>query len=164
MTPPHLYVLSMGSNQPLSRTLPPARLLDAAIARLAALQIRVLAISPAIRTAPLGPSRRQFANLALTVETRVEPLPLLRLVKRIEAELGRRPGRRWGARTIDIDLLLWSGGRVRNRRLAIPHPALRDRDFVLTPLQHVAPHWRDPASGLTMRHLHARLRKARPKG
>lgn len=164
MTPPYLYALSMGSNQPLSRALPPARLLDAAIARLATFQIRVLAMSPVIQTAPLGPSRRRFANLALTIETRIGPLPLLRLVKRIEAELGRRTGRRWGARTIDIDLLLWSGGRFRGRRLTIPHPALRHRDFVLTPLQQVAPLWRDPASGLTMRHLHARLRKARPKG
>ncbi|MGE4323724.1 MAG: 2-amino-4-hydroxy-6-hydroxymethyldihydropteridine diphosphokinase [Sphingobium sp.] len=164
MTMLYHYVLAMGSNQPLTRALPPARVLDAAIARLTDLHVAIIAISPTIQSAPLGPSRRRFANLALTITTTAGPAALLRLVKRIETELGRRRGQRWAARTIDIDLLLWSGGRVRSRRLSIPHPALGERDFVLKPLQHVAPLWRHPLSGLTMRHLHARRRKARPKG
>jgi 2-amino-4-hydroxy-6-hydroxymethyldihydropteridine diphosphokinase len=87
---------------------------------------------------------------------------MLAWCKRLEREAGRRRGRRWGARVLDLDLLLWSGGRWRSPGLTVPHPAFRDRAFVLEPLARVAPGWRDPVSGRSVRQLAARLRRARP--
>ena len=113
-------------------------------------------------SAPVGPSIRRFANTAAVVETTLSPRDLLRELKAIERRLGRRPGRRWGARVADLDIVLWSGGTFRGRDLTIPHPAFRTRDFVLRPITNVAPHWRDPISGQTIRQLHARLTRRRP--
>ena len=108
----------------------------------------------------MGPSRRVFANGALLMESDLPPDAMLTHLQRIERDLGRRRFRHWGARSVDIDIILWSGGRWDSRALHIPHPAFRQRDFVLTPLCAIAPGWRDPISGLSVRHLHARLRKA----
>jgi 2-amino-4-hydroxy-6-hydroxymethyldihydropteridine diphosphokinase len=86
---------------------------------------------------------------------------MLSALKRIERDFGRRSGRRWGPRVLDLDIILWSGGEHRSRRLQIPHPALAERSFVLEPLAAVAPDWR--ISGpLTALHLARRLaRKSR---
>jgi 2-amino-4-hydroxy-6-hydroxymethyldihydropteridine diphosphokinase len=120
------------------------------------------ATAPIIATAPLGPSLRRFANGALLLESRLAPDEMLSALKQIEDRLGRRRHRRWGARSIDIDIILWSGGRWNSRTLHIPHPAFRNRDFVLSPLLAIAPRWREPISGLSVRQLRARLQKARP--
>jgi 2-amino-4-hydroxy-6-hydroxymethyldihydropteridine diphosphokinase len=67
---------------------------------------------------------------------------------------------------LDCDIVLWSGGVWRSggrtMPLAIPHPAFAIRAFVLTPALAIAPGWRDPVSGLTLAHLHARLTRRRP--
>ena len=93
---------------------------------------------------------------------RLAPDDMLAAVKAIERDFGRRPGKRWGARVLDLDLVAWSGGRVRSRRLTIPHPQLASRDFVLGPLCTIAPEWR-LVGALTARHLAARLGKRRPR-
>lgn len=159
---PHLYALALGSNRPLSAQRTPARLLAEAAALIGA-HGRLLALSPIITTPPIGPSTRIFANGALLVESALPPPAMLALLQSIEHRLGRRRHRRWGARSIDIDIILWSGGAWDSRRLIIPHPAFADRDFVLTPLTAIAGGWRTPRRGLAVRHLHARLRKAKPK-
>ena len=51
----------------------------------------------------------------------------------MERAFGRRPGKRWGARVLDLDLLAWDGGHWSDRRLTIPHPALEQRAFMLFP-------------------------------
>ncbi len=158
----HLYALSLGSNRPLSRKRTSVRLLGEATESIARLG-RVHAIAPLIATPPLGPSRRHFVNGALLLETALQPDALLCELQSIEQALGRRRFRRWGARSMDIDIILWSGGRVSSRWLSIPHAAFRIRNFVLHPLTAIAPKWRDPHSGLSVRHLHARLNKAAPK-
>ncbi|RYM11715.1 2-amino-4-hydroxy-6-hydroxymethyldihydropteridine diphosphokinase [Sphingobium cupriresistens] len=158
----HLYVLALGSNRPLSSRRAPARLLAEAIALIGE-QARVLRIAPTLSTPPLGPSARRFANSAILVESALSPPAMLAMLQRIENRLGRRRYRRWGARSLDIDIILWSGGRWRSRTLTIPHAAYRTRSFVLTPLLAVAPDWRDPHLAITVRHLHARLQKAAPK-
>jgi 2-amino-4-hydroxy-6-hydroxymethyldihydropteridine diphosphokinase len=163
-TPPsHLYALALGSNRPLSARRTPPRLLAEAVALIGA-QARVLAVSPTIPTPPLGPSTRIFANGALLVESALPPPAMLAFLQSVETRLGRRRHRRWGARSIDIDIILWSGGIWRSRTLSIPHAACRSRDFVLTPLLAVAPDWRDPQTGLAVRHLHARLQKGKRQG
>lgn len=159
---PHLYALALGSNRPLSARLTPTRLLAAAAA-LIGRQARILATSPTIATAPLGPSTRRFANGALLVESALPPPAMLAFLQATENSLGRRRYRRWGARSVDIDIILWSGGTWRSRSLTIPHLAYRNRTFVLTPLLAIAPTWCDPRRSLTMRHLNARLQKPRPK-
>nr|WP_315975813.1 2-amino-4-hydroxy-6-hydroxymethyldihydropteridine diphosphokinase [Sphingomonas bisphenolicum] len=126
-------------------------------------QARVLRISPILSTPPLGPSARRFANGAILVESPLSPPAMLTMIQGIENRLGRRRYRRWGARSVDIDIILWSGGPWRSRTLTIPHAAYRTRAFVLTPLLAVAPDWRDPHLAMTVRHLHARLQKAAPK-
>ena len=67
-----------------------------------------------------------------------------------------------GARVIDLDIILWSGGIHASRSLAVPHPAFRERSFVLGPLAQLAPDWRDPVTQLTVRQLAARLTRRAP--
>ena len=158
-TSTHLYALALGSNRPLSARLTPVHLLEEAV-RLIGEIGTVLTVAPVMTTPPMGPSRRHYANGALLLESVLSPEALLSRLQAIERDLGRRRFIRWGARRLDIDIILWSGGRWNSRSLHIPHPAFRDRDFVLAPLCAIVPDWRDPASGLSMRHLHRRLRKA----
>jgi 2-amino-4-hydroxy-6-hydroxymethyldihydropteridine diphosphokinase len=117
-----------------------------------------LAISRTIATAPLGPSSRRFANAVVILESKEAPRALLARLKAIESSFGRRSGRRWGARVIDLDIILWSGGQWSDAVLTIPHATFRERRFVLDPLKSLVPQWRDPVSGLTVRQLAARLR------
>ena len=126
----------------------------------------VTARSAMIASAPIGAAQRRFANAALVLESDLTPPALLAALKRMEREFGRRGGQRWGDRVLDCDIILWSGGAWRSGgqadRLTIPHPAFAQRPFVLTPACAVAPDWRDPVSGLTLAHLHARLTRRRP--
>ncbi|MEJ7927637.1 2-amino-4-hydroxy-6-hydroxymethyldihydropteridine diphosphokinase [Sphingobium sp. AN641] len=158
------YALALGSNRALSARLTPAAILKAAVAAIAAEIGPVRARSPIIMTAPVGPSRRRFANGALIVESGLAPPDLLRALQAIERRFGRKRALRWGARRLDIDIILWSGGAAKAKGLAIPHPAFAARDFVLTPLARIAPRWRDPTSGRTVAQLRARLRKPLRRG
>lgn len=151
------YVLALGSNRRHHRHGAPAAVLRAALAALEEGGVRVITCSRIIRTPALGPAGRDFANAAALVSSPLDPPALLALVKGVERAFGRRRGRRWGARVLDIDLILWSGGAFRSRRLAIPHVALAERRFVLDPLVEVAGGWRLPGTALTPRHLRARL-------
>ena len=123
----------------------------------------VLAGSRIIDSAPVGPSQRRYANAALVLESALDPAGLLAALQWLEAQLGRvRRGQRWRSRVIDLDIVLWSGGLVSEPRLQVPHPLFRTRDFVLGPAAAIAPHWRDPLTGLSLAHLHARLTRRRP--
>jgi 2-amino-4-hydroxy-6-hydroxymethyldihydropteridine diphosphokinase len=136
--------------------------LVAALRQLEAEGLCVVAAAPVLETPPLGPSLRRYANSAAVVETRLAPPDLLALAKRIERAFGRRPGgRRWTARVLDLDLVLWSGGCWAEPGLTIPHPLFRGRAFVLVPAVRIAARWRDPVSGLAVRQLHARLTRPR---
>jgi 2-amino-4-hydroxy-6-hydroxymethyldihydropteridine diphosphokinase len=156
------YALAIGSNRPLSRRMMPNALLHAATAAIAQVG-DVLAIAPIFSTAPIGPSRRRYANSALIVQSSLPPPAMLAALQAIETRFGRRRAQRWAARTLDIDILFWSGGKFSSAGLTIPHPALSGRDFVLAPLARVAPRWRDPRSGLAVTHLCSRLLKSRPQ-
>lgn len=153
------YVVALGSNQPHGRHGAPAAVLAAAVRAMADAGLTILRVSPTIASAPIGPSRRRYANGAVLIATALAPPHLLVLLKRIERDFGRRAGQRWGSRVLDLDIILWSGGRWRSRTLAIPHPRWHERAFVLSPLAVLVPHWRDPATGHTPRHLRARLHK-----
>ncbi|WP_426256518.1 2-amino-4-hydroxy-6-hydroxymethyldihydropteridine diphosphokinase [Sphingomonas sp. DC2300-3] len=143
-----IYAIGIGSNR-RGRHGGPADEVRAAIAAIGS----VVATSPIIATAPLGPSIRRFANAAILIESDEAPSMLLARLKRIEAAFGRRRGRRWGARVIDLDILLWSEGVWRSDGLTVPHVALAERGFVLAPLRRIAPGWRVPGAMRTIRQL-----------
>jgi 2-amino-4-hydroxy-6-hydroxymethyldihydropteridine diphosphokinase len=156
------YAIALGSNRPHGGYGRPADVLKGAVAELAARGYEVQGVSRIFATEPLGPAGRSFANAALVLTSNNSPLELLKDLKSIERAFGRRRVRRWGARVLDLDILLWSNGRFRSRRLAIPHPEFRKRLFVLNPLAEVAPTWVDPVSGLSVRQLLFRRRRAVP--
>lgn len=150
------YAIALGSNRRTRKGSPEATL-RAAMRKLdAEAESRVIA-SPA-----MGAAGRNFANAAIVVRSKLEPPEMLRRLKAIERKLGRRRGRRWGDRPIDLDIILWSGGPWVSKGLVIPHPHFRERDFVLRPLAGIARDWRDPLSGLSIAQLHARLTRRRP--
>ena len=151
------YIVAAGSNRCGRHGRPEAEV-AAAFARIRGHVVP----SPIIPSAPLGPSTRRFANAVALVETRADPEKLLRRLQKIEARFGRRRARRWGARVIDLDIILWSEGCWASPSLIIPHPAFRERRFVLEPLARIAPDWRDPVTSRTIRQLHARLTRRAP--
>ena len=153
-----VYAIALGSNRHGRHGRPPAAV-RAALERVGG----VVCASPVIATAPLGPSSRRFANAAALVDSDEAPPAFLVRLKAIERAMGRRPGRRWGARPIDLDIVLWSGGRWRGPGLTIPHPAFHTRRFVLAPLARIAPRWRDPVTGRTMRQLLAQVDRRSPR-
>lgn len=153
-----IYAIGIGSNR-RGRHGGPADEVRAAMAALG----DVIAASPIIASAPLGPSIRRFANAAVLVASDEMPPNLLSRLKRIEAAFGRRRGRRWGARVVDLDILLWSGGPWRTRRLIVPHLDLAQRAFVLTPLAVIAPDWRVRRHGRTIRQLAHMVDRRRPR-
>ncbi len=151
------YLIALGSNRRHGRHGRPEAVLRAALAELGP-----LAASEVIATPPLGPSRRRFANAAALVATGLAPEAMLDHLQAIERSFGRRRGRRWGERVLDLDIVLWSGGVWRSPRLTIPHRQFRSRAFVLGPATQIAPGWRDPATGGTLRQLAGRLTRRRP--
>lgn len=118
--------------------------------------------SPIIASDPVGPSQRRFANAAVLLDSAYDPPSLLGGLQTLEREFGRkRSGRRWRDRTIDCDIVLWSEGVFAAPDLTIPHELFRTRPFVLQPAAAIAPHWRDPVTGLTLRQLSTRLTSPR---
>lgn len=154
----HRYLVALGSNVRHARHGLPPQVLAAALRDLAVQGLDIEAVAPVIASAPLGPSLRRYANSAALVKTGLVPEQLLALFKQVERKFGRRlRGRRWGRRVLDLDIVLWSGGAWSSPGLTIPHPAFRERAFVLGPAAAIAPHWRDPLTGLTIKQLQARL-------
>ena len=140
----------------------PPGVVEAAIARLDQ-DFGLFDASPIILNPAHGPAGRDFANAVALVESPAEPREMLRRLKDIERAFGRRPGRRWGPRVLDLDVVLWSGGQWRSRRLTVPHRSLESRAFVLQPLAAIAPGWRIRGP-VTARHLAYRLAQRRPRG
>jgi len=109
--------------------------------------VQLTARSHVYETPPAGgPPQGHYYNAAIAIETTMRPGPLLEQLLAIERTLGRvRPDAvRWGPRTIDLDMLWWSGGAVAQDKLVVPHPRLSERAFALVPLLEVLPHAADP--------------------
>ncbi|HEV7534814.1 MAG TPA: 2-amino-4-hydroxy-6-hydroxymethyldihydropteridine diphosphokinase [Acidimicrobiia bacterium] len=117
--------------------------LQSAVDGLAARAGRVVAISPVYETEPVGgPAQPDYLNAVVAVETALSPRELLVVGKALEAEAGREPpdpGRRWGPRPLDVDVLMVGDEHVNEPDLVVPHPRIHQRAFVLAPLADVAP-------------------------
>ncbi len=142
--PVRAYV-GLGSNL----AAPMAQLRDALVALAELPDSFLLQVSRFYRTPPMGPADQpDYFNAVACLETTLEPHALLDRLQSIERDQGRRrDGPRWGARTLDLDLLLWGEARVASERLSVPHPGISERIFVLRPLADLAPDLRLPGLG-----------------
>jgi len=119
---------------------------------------RLLVVSAVYETQPVDvPDQPWFLNCVAAIETDKTPRELLQLLLRVEAAMGRLRTREKGARTIDIDVVLFGDHVVDEPGLRIPHPAMHRRRFVLEPLVEIAPEARHPVLGKTARELLAAL-------
>jgi 2-amino-4-hydroxy-6-hydroxymethyldihydropteridine diphosphokinase len=150
----------------------PARTLHRALAEIERRGVVVEAVSPLYETAALGAARQPpYVNQVALLATRLPAPALLRLLKEIERQSGRRGGRAWGERKLDLYILNYKGlivgrskapkgvPRERVRPLVLPHPQLENRPFVLKPLLDVAPNWRHPVLKLSAKELWRRVNK-----
>lgn len=103
-------------------------------------EIKLNQVSTVYETEPVGYANQdQFLNLVAEVETSLEPMELLRICQKIEQDLGRKRIIRWGPRTVDLDILLYSTENMNVEELILPHPRMHERAFVLVPLAEIAP-------------------------
>lgn len=177
---PKQSLIAIGSN--LTSTLGnPQQNMRFALREMANLDARVTAVSRFFAT-PAFPEGTgpDYVNAAIVIESAQSPDELLRDLHRIESRFERRRETRWGARTLDLDLIaqgqivapdaatqtLWrdldpeAQQRATPETLILPHPRLQDRAFVLGPLHDIAPHWRHPLTGLSIAEMFAALPQA----
>lgn len=142
---------------------------------LAAYDIKVVKESRLYLTEPFGYTNQPpFMNSAISVQTSLSPHNLLSVIKRIEANAGRRSSKRWRPRVLDLDIVDYNGlslssckfGRVdfthgRND-LTLPHPGIAERPFVLQPIMDIAPFWHHPVSGMTAAQMLKKLPRNSP--
>ena len=118
----------------------------------------ITAISPVYLTEPWGDTDQPaFLNICVAAATTTPPLDALRLIKALEADMGREPTRRWGPRLIDIDILFYDKLILADQELTIPHPRIAERAFVLAPLADIIPDFRHPQTGETIEEMLDRL-------
>ena len=160
---PATVIIALGSNR-CCRHGRPAETLRAALTALTRAGLCVERVSPIMTTRAVGPGGRDYANAVAVTSSALDPARILIILKDIERAFGRRRGRRWGDRVLDLDLI--AAGRAmlpsrlgwrRAKGLVVPHRAMHARPFVLRPMLAVAPNWRHPVLNLTTRQLAARL-------
>ncbi len=130
-------------------------ILTAALQVLAATPgIAVQKVSSWYRTKPVGGILQpDYLNGCALLQVQLLPQQLLKTLLATEAKFGRVRGERWGARSIDLDLLLYDELILDTPQLQIPHPRMNERAFVLVPLAEIAAHWSEPISGKAIAQL-----------
>ncbi|MDD4907991.1 MAG: 2-amino-4-hydroxy-6-hydroxymethyldihydropteridine diphosphokinase [Candidatus Omnitrophica bacterium] len=100
--------------------------------------VKIEKFSRIYETDPIGgPPQGKFLNAALRMRTSLAPAALLKTLKRIEKQLGRKKAVRFGPRLIDLDILLYGDKLIHTKSLQIPHPRMFEREFVLKPLREI---------------------------
>ncbi|MDG2958651.1 2-amino-4-hydroxy-6-hydroxymethyldihydropteridine diphosphokinase [Exercitatus varius] len=119
----------------------PVEQLNTAVKAIAALpQTSVEKVSSYYGSKPMGPQDQpDYVNAVLQIQTELSPPALLDELQRIENEQGRVRLRRWGERTLDLDILLYDNLKMQSERLTIPHYDMQNREFVIVPLAEIAP-------------------------
>ncbi len=108
-------------------------------------RVTITAVSNVYETEPWGVADQPaFLNICVAGKTTLLPHELLDFCKAIEAEVGRTPSFKWGPRLIDIDILFYDDMIMKDDTLAIPHPFVDERAFVLAPLADIAPELEHP--------------------
>ena len=138
--------------------------------RTAVIQLRdhgidIVRVSSLYVTAPIGGVRQaSYLNAVVLAKINVAPAALLRFLKVVERNSGRRLGVHWGPRTLDLDIvdfggtvIAWPPGRRTRGRLILPHPEAHKRAFVLVPVSEVMPKWHHPALNVRASTLVSRL-------
>ncbi|WP_026957768.1 MULTISPECIES: 2-amino-4-hydroxy-6-hydroxymethyldihydropteridine diphosphokinase [Aliagarivorans] len=98
------------------------------------------AVSSLYRSRPMGPQDQpDYLNAVVALETSLSPEALLDALQAIEQQQGRQRLRRWGERTLDLDILLYGDQVLSSERLQVPHTGMTQREFVLLPLVEIAP-------------------------
>ena len=142
-------------------------LLEAAIGALSDTPgIEVRRVSAFHETEPVGgpPGQGPYLNAAAALETTLAPEELLWVLQSIEVRFGRARTVRWGARTLDLDLLLFGDRILETAELTVPHPRLAERRFVLEPLVEVAPDAVEPRTDRTISELLVELNRGAGEG
>lgn len=141
--------IALGSNLGDSRAI-----LEAALATLAATpDINLQAKSSWYRTTAVGPPQPDYINGCALLHVQTPPQMLLETLLGIEAQFGRVRREKWGARSLDLDLLLYDDLILDTPTLQLPHPRMKERAFVLVPLVEIAPDWVEPVSGCAIAEL-----------
>ncbi len=107
-------------------------------------EIAIESVSSWYETLPIGPIQPNYINGCVALTTSLTPEDLLNILLKIETQFGRVREERWGARTLDLDLILYDNLILETPNLQIPHPRMKERAFVLVPLAEIVPHWVDP--------------------
>jgi len=141
-----LSYIGVGSNQ--AQPIEQAKQAINALKTLA--ETNVVACSSLYASKPMGPQDQpDYVNAVVALETNLPPLALLDALQAIEQSQGRvRKENRWGPRTLDLDIILYADQCIDNERLTIPHYGMKVREFVLYPLQEIAPTLRFPDGSL----------------
>lgn len=142
--PPVTAYIGLGSN--LAEPVSQIRQACEALKRLP--QSQLLACSSLYSSPPMGPpDQPDYINAVAALETALAPHVLLTELQGVEQAQGRTREIRWGARTLDLDLLLYGEQTIKDKLLTVPHPGLPERAFVLYPLQEIAPGLVIPGQG-----------------
>ena len=101
-------------------------------------EVEISQCSSIYKTKPVGYlNQPDFFNAVWKIETTLKPLKLLGVLKNIEKKCGRKKTFRWGPRIIDLDILTYGDKKIKTKKLTIPHPEMRKRDFVMEPLKEL---------------------------
>ena len=144
-----MILIGLGSN--ITGTWgPPRATVEKALKSLNRFPLRLVKASTLLATKPFGNTHQpDFINAVALIETALSPIALLSRLNQIEKLAGRKRGRRWGPRTLDLDILDWNGVILKPKgkgraALRLPHEGIPKRDFVLLPLAEIAPRWKHP--------------------